>query len=231
MLRGINRQQIFMDSEDNLKFLYILKDCKAISCFELYAYCLMGNHVHLLIKPTSEPLEQIFKRVGTRYVYWYNEKYGRTGHLFQDRFKSEPVDDEQYFLTVLRYIHRNPIRAKITNAISAYPWSSYSEYVDNKDIIDTAFAFGLMGEDNFTVFHKINDDTPCMEESETPTRINDGEAKALMREWFGCDTENGFQRLERIKQRESMVKMKANGMSIRQICRLTGVGKGIVERV
>lgn len=72
MLRGINQQQIFEDEEDNQKFVEVLKDCKLISGFKIYAYCLMGNHIHLLLKAENESLEQIFKRIGARYVYWYN---------------------------------------------------------------------------------------------------------------------------------------------------------------
>jgi REP element-mobilizing transposase RayT len=68
----------------------------------------MGTHVHLLIKEETEALGKIMKRIGVRYVYWYNRKYERSGHLFQDRYKSEPVDDDGYFMTVLRYIHQNP---------------------------------------------------------------------------------------------------------------------------
>ena len=86
MLRGINRQQIFEDDEDFEKFLWVLKDVKQLSRFKLYGYCLMGNHIHLLLKPENEPLELIFRRIGSKYVYWYNLKYQRTGHLFQDRF-------------------------------------------------------------------------------------------------------------------------------------------------
>ena len=108
MLRGINQQQIFESSEDYEKFIQMIEICKTISKFKIFAYCLMGNHIHLLIKQESEPLEQIFKRMGGRFVYWYNTKYQRSGHLFQDRFKSEPVEDDRYFLTVLRYIHQNP---------------------------------------------------------------------------------------------------------------------------
>ena len=111
LLRGINRQQIFEDIEDFEKFLEVLKDCKAISDYKLFAYCLMSNHVHLLIKEEKEPIEQIMKRIATRFVYWYNIKYQRVGHLFQDRFKSEPVENDAYFMTVIRYIHQNPLKA------------------------------------------------------------------------------------------------------------------------
>lgn len=87
MLRGINRQQIFEDEEDFQKYLDVLKDCKAVSEFKLFAYCLMGNHIHLLIKPENEPLDLIFKRIGSRFVYWYNWKYHRSGHLFKTDIK------------------------------------------------------------------------------------------------------------------------------------------------
>ena len=113
MLRGINQQLIFEDEEDCDKFLEVLESCKSVSGFELYGYCLMGNHLHLLLKTVNEDLDLIFKRIGARYVYWYNWKYRRSGHLFHDRFKSEPVSDDKYFLTVLRYIHRNPVKANL----------------------------------------------------------------------------------------------------------------------
>ena len=74
MLRGINRQQIFLDDEDNRMFLMTLEKCREISGFHLYAYVLMGNHVHILLQTVEEPLEQVMKRVGTRYALWYNNK-------------------------------------------------------------------------------------------------------------------------------------------------------------
>ena len=128
MLRGINGHQIFVDSEDYEKFLEILKDCKAISEFEIFAYCLMSNHIHLLLKEVKEPIEQIMKRIATRFVYWYNIKYQRAGHLFQDRFKSEPVENDEYFLTVIRYIHQNPVKAGICKKPQDYNYSSYNEF-------------------------------------------------------------------------------------------------------
>lgn len=125
MLRGINRQVIFEDDEDREKDLQCPEEYKALSGYTLYTYCLMGNHLHLLIREGKEPLEMIFKRIGARYVFWYNWKYKRSGHLFQDRFKSEPVDNDIYFLTVLRYIYQNPVKAGLCKKAEKYPWSSY----------------------------------------------------------------------------------------------------------
>ncbi|MBQ8306532.1 MAG: transposase [Blautia sp.] len=127
MLRGINRQQIFFDDEDYKAFIFTLQRFREISRFELYAYCLMGNHVHILLKTTEEALETTFKRIGTSFVYWYNTKYDREGHLFQDRFRSEPVEDERYFLCVLRYILRNPVAAGLCRKPEDYPYSNMDE--------------------------------------------------------------------------------------------------------
>ena len=139
MLRGINKQLIFEDEEDYDCFLEILRECKELCNFKIYAYCLMGNHVHLLIKAQENNLETIFKRIAGRYVYYYNVKYQRVGHLFQDRFKSEPVEDDAYLLTVLRYIHQNPVKAKLCKKVEEYCYSSIGEYLCNSEIVDGQF--------------------------------------------------------------------------------------------
>ena len=128
MLRGINQQVIFEEDDDRRFFLHTLKKAKETSGFKLYAFCLMTNHVHLLLEEGAEPLEIVFKRIGSGYVKWYNEKYQRTGHLFQDRFRSENVEDERYFRTVFRYILQNPVKAGIAFSPDRYRWSSYMAY-------------------------------------------------------------------------------------------------------
>jgi len=88
----------------------------------------MDNHIHILLQEQSEPVGVALKCISSSYVLWFNKKYGRCGHLFQERFKSEIVGTDAYFLTVLRYIHQNPIKAKLVEDISHYKWSSYGEY-------------------------------------------------------------------------------------------------------
>ena len=92
MVRGINRQQIFEDDEDYIRYLKTLEKYQRECDYSLYGYCMMPNHVHLVLREGKQPLEIITRRIGASFVYWYNTKYGRTGHLFQDRFKSEPVE-------------------------------------------------------------------------------------------------------------------------------------------
>ena len=126
MLRGINRQNIFEDDQDRLYFMSVLASCKKVSGFRLHAFVLMSNHIHLLLEPLDEPLDMIFRRIGTRYAVWYNRKYQRAGHLFQDRFRSENVSTVQYYQTVLRYILQNPMKAGMEKHPGEYRWSSYT---------------------------------------------------------------------------------------------------------
>lgn len=138
MLRGINRQDIFTDDTDRLRFLQFLENLQhdyddqgrivGQNC-TIYAYCLMSNHVHLLYRQGTEEVDQSMKRLEVSYAQYFNKKYGRTGHFFQDRFKSEPCEDFSYFLTLLRYIHQNPIKAGIAHYAEEYPWSSWNEYI------------------------------------------------------------------------------------------------------
>jgi putative transposase len=232
MLRGINQQVIFEDEEDNKKFLEVLNDCKAVSGYKLFAYCLMGNHIHLLIKVEKEDLEQIFKRIGGRFVYWYNGKYSRVGHLFQDRYKSEPVETDEYFLAVLRYIHQNPFQAGISKTVD-YKWSSYHEYISPKEdqLTDTEFALEMTGKDEFVNFNNQINDDKCLELEDIKFRLTDEQAKKVMTKISKCNNVSEFQTLD-IKKRDNYIRaFKENDMSVRQISRLTGMNFGIVRKI
>ena len=104
--------------------LYIIESTHSITSFTLYGYCLMANHFHLLIREREETIGNIVKRIASSYVYYYNHKYLRNGHLFKERFKSEPVNDISYFTTLLRYIHQNPVKAGIVKEVKDYEYSS-----------------------------------------------------------------------------------------------------------
>ena len=231
MLRGINQQQIFEEHEDYEKFLQLLKDCKVISEYKLFAYCLMGNHIHLLIKEDKEPIEQVVKRIATRFVYWYNIKYQRIGHLFQDRFKSECVEDDKYFLTVIRYIHQNPIKAGLCTKNEQYKYSSYKEYVSEPNIIDADFAFDVFTKEEFIRYNNTLCNDKCMDVEENQVvKVTDEQAQKILKRISKCDSVAEFQGLT-IKQRDKcLAKLKESGLSIRQISRMTGVSFGIVRK-
>ncbi|GHU09007.1 hypothetical protein FACS189431_6310 [Alphaproteobacteria bacterium] len=136
MLRGTNRIPIFGNSASKQAFLEAVKEAKQKSDFQLFAYCMMNNHVHLVIQEQNEPIGQAVKRFAVRFSGWYNKSNQRIGHVFQDRFKSEPVEDDSYLLSVLGYIYRNPVKAGIVSHASAYRWSSYSLLGRDNDIVD-----------------------------------------------------------------------------------------------
>jgi len=232
MLRGINQQQIFEEAEDYEKLLAIVKECKAISEFKLFAYCLMGNHVHLLVKEGTESLEQMFKRISGRFVYWYNIKYRRVGHLFQDRFKSEPVDSNEYFHTVLRYIHQNPVKAGLCKRVEEYAYSSYQAYIHDQDLVDTDFVLSLNTLDEYVGLHLQPVEINCMDISaKVVKRVTEEQAKRLIKKISKCENASEFQMLE-IKQRDKYLKkLKNQGVSIRQLSRLTGVSFNVVKRI
>lgn len=184
MLRGNGQRQILLNAQDNEHFLEILSTCKATSSFEVYAYCLMGNHVHLLMRTNEkgEPLSHIFRRFGAQYVYWYYSKYERMGHLFQDRFLSEPVEDDKYLLSVVRYIHQNPMKAGMTHDMAEYPCSSYREYLEPKpeQVTDVAFIHGMMEREAFIAFHERTDDFQYLDVQPIHPKMSDEQVKRLV---------------------------------------------------
>jgi REP element-mobilizing transposase RayT len=233
VLRGVNRQTIFEDNEDAEKFLQTLKDYKDKSGYKIYAYCLMGNHIHLLIKEEKEELGIIMRRIGASYVYWYNWKYNRSGHLFQDRYKSEVVEDEKYLINVIRYIHQNPLKANIVKDISEYKWSSYSEYVGKHKVIDSDLVFSIFSNDRkkaisvFKEFHKKSSDDNYLDIKENK-RLRDNEAIEIIKNT--CDVFHciELQSLEKDERDKYLKTLKEKGLSTRQIARLTGISRSIV---
>ena len=231
MLRGINQQQIFEDDEDNKKFISILKEYKDEFSFKVIAYCIMGNHVHLLIDECDNTIGEIIKKVGTKFVYWYNNKYMRVGHLFQDRFKSEPVETDEYLLTVVRYIHQNPLKSGLCNNLDDYEFSSYHEYVESRDFVDTNLIFEYISKDRFKEFCRLENNDSCLDISnEINFRATDEVVKRLMYKLCRCDNVSDFQTLDRKKQEKCIRIFHEKGASIRQISRLTGISKKLVEK-
>lgn len=236
VLRGINRQIIFEDDEDFQKLLWTIKDTKEKSGYEIYAYCLMSNHIHLLLKEVTEDLGIIFRRIGASYVYWYNWKYSRRGHLFQARFKSKEVETDSYFLTVLRYIHQNPYKANIVKNIADYPWSSYREYVGEPRICDIEFALNMFSSNRanaiklFKEFNLEQNQDKCLDYDQD-VRLNDFEASNFIRSISGVKSPTEIQCFEKEKRNEVIKKCKVKGMSIRQIERLTGVSFGVIRTI
>lgn len=236
MFRSINKEVIFKENEDYEKLIQTIGEYKEVSQYKIYAYCLMNNHIHLLIKEGKEDLGIVFRRIGASYVYWYNRKYKRRGHLFQDRYKSETVEDDRYLLTVLRYIHQNPIKAGVARHVVEYPWSSYNEYLGKNGMCDTEFALSYFSVEertaitSFEEFNRQKNTDKCLDYQEK-VRIDDAEATEIIQKVIGVEDTAQVQHFE-IGKRDKIIKeLKNRGLSIRQIERLTGVSFAVVRRI
>lgn len=235
IIRGINKQNIFEDEEDRDRFIDTLRIYKDISKFKLYAYCLMTNHIHLLIKEEDESISQAIKRISSSYVKWYNGKYERCGHLFQDRFKSEVVENEIYLLTVIRYIHQNPVKAHLVNKVEEYPWSSYCEYLDQSLIVDKDMVLGIVSKDNeksiegFIAFNSISNDDECMD-IEDQQKLSDRSLVEYIL-GYGIKNINEINKLEIEKRNIIILKILKRGASMNQLARVTGIPKSTISRI
>jgi putative transposase len=127
-VRGIERRKIFVDDGDRLDFLNRLEVVCADDAATVYAWCLMSNHFHLSIRAENQSLATTMRRLLSGYVTAFNKRHNRNGHLFQNRYKSTVIDEEQYFLALLRYVHLNPVRARLVEDVRSlkdYPWTGH----------------------------------------------------------------------------------------------------------
>lgn len=127
--RGNEKDNIFLDDSDRLKFLGILKDYHERFGILIHSYVLMDNHYHLIIETPAGNLLKVMHGINSGYTGYFNRKYNRVGHLFQGRYKGILVDKDVYLLQLSKYVHLNPVRAKIIQKPELYKWSSYQEYV------------------------------------------------------------------------------------------------------
>jgi len=130
ILRGINKHPIFDSRQEKAYFLDVVRKMGTEGEYEIYAYCLMNNHVHLLLKTGSKPLDTSMKRIAVSYVYFYNRLHSRSGSLFDNRYTSVVIKDEVQFMVCARYIHNNPVKAGLVETPQQYPWSSYRHYLE-----------------------------------------------------------------------------------------------------
>lgn len=166
--RGNNDQTVFREEKDFSKYIELLNRYKEKFCFRLYAYCLMNNHVHLLIEPTRpKTLSKIMQSLTTAHTKLYHYKYKTNGHLWQGRFKNPVVQTDEYLLECIKYIELNPVRAKIVDSPEKYKWSSFSFHANGaEDILLDAhpvyLSLGINSQDRIIRYRNfvIQDTSP-----------------------------------------------------------------------
>ncbi|MBS4031585.1 MAG: transposase [Clostridiales bacterium] len=245
MIRGVGQMNIFHDDEDRRRFMSILLKIKGENNFELYSYSLMPNHLHLLIKEVEDSISRIMKRFGVSYVYHFNQKYNRVGHLFQDRFRSEIIDTEQYFLGCSRYIHNNSVAAGLAQHPEDYPWSSYTYYMNehddnkllNKDFLLDHFsvnrAEAILKLKEFTECNNMDEYLECDDIVPEPglKRIDWQDALAGILEKHKINLEELRTTRNKSKRNAVLQEIKVTSkLSTRELSRLLGISKDTIFR-
>ncbi len=183
MIRSIMEIELFKEDEDKEKYFELVEKNQLKYGFKVYGYCLMNNHGHLIIDPAGADISKIMHAINFSYARYFNKKYKRYGHVFQDRFKSKIVDTERYMITLSAYIHNNPKDMPgYENNVEDYPYSSFKEYLNKTDtfgILTRSFLENLIGfkkkenKENYTTLVKES----ISEETETEIEFTKPESE------------------------------------------------------
>jgi len=245
MMRGINRQDIFEEQEDYQQFIIRLQSLvdpigdngeHVPSYCHVYAYCLMSNHVHLLLRERTESISVSLKRLAVSYAAYFNKRFQRVGHLFQDRFKSEPVNDIEYFVTLLRYIHQNPVKAGICSKAEDYEWSSWQEYLNADGLLPTlCYTMAVLKRISFEDLKGLVDETLEGDitdvEYTTDDRLTDDDIRQYLRGRWQLERPTDLQMKEKAERNEILAEAIQYGIPLRQLSRMTGISYGVIQRL
>ncbi|WP_407402543.1 transposase [Sodaliphilus sp.] len=239
MLRGIDRRDIFRDNQDRGKFLKVLRSVtepvdsnnKPLPSYcMIHAYCLMDNHVHLLIAEGNETIGEVMKRILVSYVSYFNKRYERLGPLFQGRYRSEPVEDAGYFIKLLRYIHQNPVAAEMVASPDAYEWSSWHEYAGTLGmpaVCARSFPFtGIQWDEIKELVLKVSAEVRLNKVHKS--RLTDSEARRLVEQVCQGIELREMPRSKRAMHAKSIIDA---GVSMRQLARIAALDYKTVWRM
>lgn len=230
IIKGAGNQIIFEDEADYEEFLRIMRRARDKFSLVVLAWCLMSNHVHLLVEDTEEELSRYVHFVSTTYARYFNERWGHVGHVFLSRFKSVPIGSDAQLLVTLRYVLRNPSKAGMADHRS-YRWSSYSEYVGSvpADLSETSLLLDMLdGVSGFLRF--VNDPEAAPYYPRTSARIPDEDAKEAASAAIWPEPLDGLKTLPSEKRATHLRRLGEAGLSIKQIGRLTGLGRYVIEK-
>lgn len=224
IVRGNAKQIIFNEDADYDFYISTLESFTRQSPVTICAYCLMSNHVHLLVMAPGNSISNYMKQVGISYTYYFNKKYDRCGHLFQDRFFSDVIESDLHFMEVYRYILQNPDKAGISSHAS-YKWCSYRLFSDPDSFIDSEMATSLFTDkEGLDEYLKTEGIDPF------PRHMDDNEAYDFACRLLCVKNLSEIIKCNKYERDAALRELKAHGIPIRQIARLTGLGRSIVQR-
>ncbi|MCR5503847.1 MAG: transposase [Lachnospiraceae bacterium] len=238
VLRSVNQHIIFEEDSDYRKFLYLLSDCKDKYDIKVYAYCLMDNHIHLLLNSPPDRLSSFFQSLGTRFVRWYNSKYSRTGYLFQDRFYSTVIESDRAFLAALIYIHNNPVKANICRYPSEYHWSSFNTYYGQKsNLVDITYACVIVGTEEllhrcFAFESDFSDDALfANDHRKVRHSLSDEKALSIFKSVTKLSSTSEASTVGKVERNRFVRTLKINGLTVKQVARFMNVSETTVKRL
>ena len=239
IVRGIGQQDIFHEEGDFQRYLETAKKLSMESGVGILGYCLMNNLVHLLLREDYGDISVFMKRLGVSYAYWYNWKYERTGHVFQDRFKSECVEEDSYLLTVIRYIHQNPVKASMISKPEDYEWSSCGAYykvdLNTSDFPDTSLILSILHNEKkkaIEVLKKLTEEVnedQCLD-CDKRKRFSEREAYEITKRIMEGKPVTTLQEMNQDERNKILGRIRNEGLSLRQICRITGLPFHLVRK-
>jgi REP element-mobilizing transposase RayT len=237
MMRGNNRGWIFKDKRYKTLYFNKLKECITESEIELYAWCIMDNHIHLVIHGCKEDIITMTKRVNSYFAGKYNHKERQVGHVFQDRYKSEAIEDEGYLMKVIRYVHQNPVKAKMVKKCSDYYWSSYNEYINRAEMytcksINIVEALFNKQIDLFVAYHDIEDEDEYLEIKEDIDKYREEKAQKIIEKYCRKYQLTNIIDIHRHSDiRDQIIKelISKSRLSFRRIAAITGMSYSSIQ--
>ena len=197
----------------------------------------MSNRFHLLLHAKEDTVGNIVKRIASSYVYYFDRKYGRDGHLFKERFRSESCNDWLYFVTLLRYIHQNPVKAGLVSTVREYEFPSWHEYLGRADFLplcNVNVVLGRISIDELTALVEapLDNDVSCIEyEEEIVRSMSDDSVMLSLKDEFGITDGQQIQKLSKEQRDLILAALLRRRAGARQLQWLTGIGKNIISNL
>lgn len=239
MIRGINKEYLFKNNKHKEKFFDLIKKEEQEGLIKIGAWCIMDNHVHFVLKASLKEMSKAIKIVCLKYAAYYNNASNRIGPVFGDRYKSENIEDDNYMLQVIRYIHNNPLKANIVKNTSDYKWSSFNHFIKQSNFIlkeqkDFILRFFDNNISQFIEYHKQVDNNEYIEIKEEQEKFKLEVGQKIIEDFFedkGIISEKELASNPEWKD-ELVVKLKSNShLTLRQIAKLTGLSLNIVHKI
>ena len=240
ILKGIDNQDVFYDDQDRYVFLEnILRSQKKYK-YSVFAYCLMNNHIHMIIQVDDSLLSKAIQSLTIRYVYYFNKKYDRVGPFVRNRFKSKKVESKNYFLKVCRYVHRNPEKANIEKT-EKYKWSSYNDYISGKGITKTDVLLYYFNNNindfiKFTLQNETLEEISNVADYEIISKLTDEQLVKIIKERFNLSSFEEVPKFIKDYSKEDKEKAirsidKISGTNPRQISRVIRINKKLIYKI